>query len=93
MACFRLVPSVPDGVAEAKPMETSFALAPTVETDVPVAVVADGTVEVKFVLDVLHATAVAVYKGFRIARHIAGLQLWLCWRGTTGQMGAYGTGG
>lgn len=71
MACFRLVPSVPDGVAEAEPVETSFALAPAVETDVPVAVVADGAVEVKFVFDVFHAAPVAVYNGFRIARHTA----------------------
>lgn len=78
-AGFGLVPPVPDGVAEAEPVQTSFALAPAVETDVPVAVVADGAVEVKLVFDVLHAATVAVDDGFRVARHVGRLKLWLYW--------------
>lgn len=89
MTCFDLVPSVPDGVAETEPMKASFALAPAVETDVPVAVVADGAVEVKFILDMLHAAAVAVDDGFRITRHAG---RWLCWW-CAAQMCAYGARG
>jgi hypothetical protein len=47
-------------LAEAKPVQAALVPAPAVETDVPVAVVADGAIEVQVVFDVLFAASVAV---------------------------------